>query len=57
MPKTEKVERLAENMNIFDFMLTAEEMKAISALNKNERYLDPGHYCEAYFNTFVPIFD
>jgi len=57
MPKTEKVERLAENMNIFDFRLTDEEMKTISSLNKNERYLDPAVFGEKYFNTFLPVYD
>ena len=50
MPKTEKVERLEENLNIFNFFLNATEMKAISDLNRNERMLDPAIYCEKYFN-------
>jgi D-xylose reductase len=55
--KTTKVERLKENLDVFDFALTEQEMKAISALNKNRRFNDPGHFCEAAFNTFYPIYD
>jgi hypothetical protein len=32
-------------------------MKAISSLNKNERYNDPGKYTEPAFNTFYPIYE
>lgn len=57
IPKTSKVERMKENLNIFDFELTEAEMQAISALNINRRFNDPGHFCEAAFNTFHPIYD
>lgn len=57
IPKTSKVERMKENLSLFDFELTAEEMQAISALNINRRFNDPGHFCEAAFNTFYPIYD
>lgn len=36
IPRTSKVERLAENQAIFDFELTAEEMSAISALARRD---------------------
>ena len=55
--KTTKVERLKENLDIFDFELTDKEMTAISGLNKNRRFNDPGNFCEAAFNTFYPIYD
>ena len=55
--KTTKVERLKENLDVFDFDLTEEEMSAISGLNKNRRFNDPGNFCEAAFNTFYPIYD
>jgi len=32
-------------------------MTAISALNRNRRFNDPGHFCEAAFGTFFPIYD
>jgi len=39
IPKTEKVERLAENINFFDFELTAEEVALITSLDKKHRIL------------------
>jgi D-xylose reductase len=55
--KTTKVERLKENLDVFDFELTDKEMATISGLNKNRRFNDPGNFCEAAFNTFYPIYD
>jgi D-xylose reductase len=55
--KTTKPERLQENLQVFDFALTEAEMTAISALNKNRRFNDPGVFCESAFNTFYPIYD
>ena len=57
IPKSTKVERILENINIFDFNLSNEEMKTISALNRNRRYNDPGWYGEAGLNCFYPIYD
>jgi D-xylose reductase len=57
IPKTSKVERMKENIALFDFNLSDEEMQAISALNMNRRFNDPGHFCEAAFNRFHPIYD
>lgn len=57
IPKTSRPERLVENLAIFDFELTSEEMDGISALNSNRRFNDPGNFCEAAFNTFYPIYD
>lgn len=57
IPKTSKIERMKENLALFDFALTDEEMQAISALNCNRRFNDPGHFCEAAFNRFHPIYD
>ena len=55
--KTTKPERLQENLQVFDFTLSDAEMTAISALNKNRRFNDPGVFCESAFNTFYPIYD
>src|SRR5207302_9282260 len=55
VPKTSRPERLAENLSLFDFELTAAEMEAISVLNRNRRFNDPGDFCESAFNTFCPI--
>ncbi|MEZ9174821.1 aldo/keto reductase [Vibrio kanaloae] len=57
IPKSSKVERLKENLSIFDFELTESEMTSISALNINRRFNDPGDFCEAAFNHFTPIYD
>lgn len=57
IPKTIKPERLAENIDIFNFSMTDDEMKSIDALDKNKRYNDPGHFGEAAFNTFFPIWE
>jgi len=57
IPKSIKPERQAENISIFDFALEDSEMETISALNKNRRFNDPGHFCEAAFNTFFPIYE
>ena len=57
IPKTTRRERLAENLALFDFELTGEEMSAISALNQNRRFNDPGVFCEKAFGKFYPIYD
>ena len=57
VPKTTNKNRLIENLSIFDFSLSEGEMDAISALNRNRRFNDPGDFCEAAFNTFFPIYD
>jgi D-xylose reductase len=57
IPKTSKPERMRENIDIDDFELSAVEMAAISALNQNRRFNDPGVFAEAAFNTFHPIYD
>ena len=57
IPKTTKAERLRENLSVFDFELSADEMNAISALDRNRRFNDPGVFCESAFNTFFPIYE
>jgi D-xylose reductase len=57
IPKTQSIARLAENLALFDFALTADEMAAIDALDRNRRFNDPGFFGEKAFNTFYPIFD
>lgn len=57
VPKTANPARLVENLNIFDFQLTTDEMAAISALDRNRRFNDPGVFCEAAFNTYYPIYE
>lgn len=57
VPKSSQVERLRENIALFDFALSSDEMRAISNLNRNRRFNDPGDFCEAAFNTFLPIYE
>ena len=57
VPKTGRPERLAENLALFDFELSADEMASFSALNCNRRFNDPGVFCEAAFHTFCPIYE
>jgi diketogulonate reductase-like aldo/keto reductase len=55
IPKTSQLVRLKENLEIFDFKLTEEEMKQISALNRNTRYNDPGEFCKGMGGSY-PIY-
>jgi D-xylose reductase len=57
IPKTSRSERLRDNLAIFDFELSTNEMAAISALNSNRRFNDPGVFCEKAFNTYFPIYE
>ncbi len=57
IPKTSRPQRLAENLDVLGFELSADEMKAISALDQHRRFNDPGVFCEAAFNTFFPIYE
>ena len=41
IPKTARKERLSENIDVFDFQLTDEEITQIFSLNKNRRIIDP----------------
>lgn len=57
VPKTIRPERMVENISLFDFELSTQEMTAISDLNRNRRFNDPGDFAEAAFNTFFPIYE
>jgi D-xylose reductase len=57
VPKTSNVDRLTENLAIFDIELSGDEMTAINGLNRNRRFNDPGDFCETAFNTFFPIYE
>ncbi|MCC9606005.1 aldo/keto reductase [Blastopirellula sp. JC732] len=57
IPKTSRVQRLAENLALFDFELSEPQMKAINQLDRHRRFNDPGHFCEAAFGAFFPIYD
>lgn len=57
IPKTSRPERLAENLAIFDFTISLEQMEAITSLDRHRRFNDPGVFCEQAFNTFFPIYE
>ncbi|HKD38357.1 MAG TPA: aldo/keto reductase, partial [Pirellulales bacterium] len=57
IPKTTRPERLVENLAIFDFSLSDDEMRAIGRLDRGRRFNDPGVFGEAAFHTFMPIYD
>jgi D-xylose reductase len=56
IPKSSKSKRLDENLNVFDFALSDEEMLALSQLDKNKRFNDPGEFTTG-MNSFCPIYD
>lgn len=55
--KSLKSARMKENLAVQDFELEPDDMDAISKLNQNRRFNDPGDFCEAAFSTFFPIYD
>jgi len=57
IPKTSRKARMIENISVFDFALTADQMLAIDSLNQGRRFNDPGNFAEAAFNTFLPIYE
>ena len=57
IPSSTKTNRLRENIALFDFELSDDEMAAISALNQNRRFNDPAIFCEQAFGTFCTIYD
>ena len=57
IPKTSHPERLRENLAACEFTLSAEQMQAITALDRGRRFNDPGDFCERAFGTFFPIYE
>ena len=57
IPKSSKVDRLRENLHLEGFELSSDEMNMISALNRHQRFNDPGDFCEIAFNSFFPIYE
>ena len=43
IPKSTKEERIIQNAQVFDFVLTEEEIAAIDGLNRDEMHGDPDH--------------
>lgn len=44
IPKSSKLERLQENLNVFDFELSNEDMKLIKSLDRNYRTNQPAKF-------------
>lgn len=57
IPKSENEDRIKENIDLFTFELSTDDMEAMKGANINHRFNDPAVFCEKSFNTFVPIFD
>ena len=57
IPKTSRLERLRENLDLADFELSEAEMASIQSLDKNQRFNDPGAFCEPAFGCFYPIYE
>ncbi|MFY7877197.1 MAG: aldo/keto reductase [Pirellula sp.] len=57
VPKTCQSHRLRENLDIADFSLSQADMDSISQLDKNQRFNDPGVFCEKAFGCFFPIYE
>ena len=55
--KTSRTDRLAENLALFDFVLSSDEMRAICSLDRQRRFNDPGVFAEDAFHTFLPIYE
>lgn len=57
IPKTSRPARLKENLDIYDFELSDEEMKQVASLDRHQRFNDPGVFCKQAFQTFFPIYE
>lgn len=57
IPKSEKVERLTQNLSVFDFALTEEQMASLEALSCGMRYNNPTRYTESRMGKWVSIYD
>jgi D-xylose reductase len=57
IPKTSRVDRLRENIALYDFSLSDQEMSQITGLDRGQRFNDPGVFCEQAFGCFYPIYE
>eukprot|EP00516_Mucochytrium_quahogii_P007338 CAMPEP_0203764340 /NCGR_PEP_ID=MMETSP0098-20131031/17623_1 /ASSEMBLY_ACC=CAM_ASM_000208 /TAXON_ID=96639 /ORGANISM=" , Strain NY0313808BC1" /LENGTH=666 /DNA_ID=CAMNT_0050660167 /DNA_START=138 /DNA_END=2135 /DNA_ORIENTATION=- len=55
--KSSSVPHIEDNLGAYTVPLTSDDMTAIDQLNQNKRYNDPGHFAQAAFNTFLPIYE
>ena len=57
IPKSEQEDRIKQNLDLFSFTLTEEDMADIAGINQNLRLNDPGYFCPRNFQTQCPIWD
>lgn len=57
IPKSTNPEHMRSNLEVFDFELSDEEMDAISGMNQNRRFNDPGVFTKPAFGESYPIYD
>ena len=55
--KSSSDQRMLENIGSVRLKLDQQALDAISQLNINKRFNDPGVFCEDAFNTFYPIYE
>jgi len=55
VPKSVRESRMIENISLFDFELTNDQMNAISALDRKLRFNDPGEFCKSMGGAY-PIY-
>ncbi|CAE7624395.1 XYL1 [Symbiodinium pilosum] len=48
VPKSQSIDRMKENLDVFGFELSAEEMRAIEGLERNRRFNDPGVFARGW---------
>lgn len=57
IPKSSSRGHLDENLQLFDFELSEEQMAGICRLDRHQRFNDPGVFCEQAFGCFYPIYE
>jgi len=55
--KSTKMERIKENLNSVQCQLFDKDMASIDALNKNQRFNDPGVFALKQFKTVLPLYE
>lgn len=57
IPKSSNPNRLRENLSLDSIKLSDEEMECINSMDRNQRYNDPGVFCEQAFGCYFPIYE
>jgi D-xylose reductase len=57
IPKSSRADRRVENLDLFDFALSKDDMQALNALDKSRRFNNPADFCEGAFNHFHAIYE